>query len=245
MPTVRELFYQRLRWQRGALENLVAYGLAGQTLPYIANQAMMYAAVAFVPFILTAFIAAWLHAGAPRWSWPWLAVTGFAVAERVWTVRAGGGRTTRLAALALPEIAFDMFRNCVYVKALADAVTRTSKEWAEPDEDSGKRGWHGVDKGLCMVAFVARVVGLPILSAYLGVSWTIITVFVLSGVGRAGMRMLRLDPMGPPRPRRTFRAATSRQLRRRLCTRRPARSHPDPCPRTNRRRAGLAHRPVR
>jgi poly-beta-1,6-N-acetyl-D-glucosamine synthase len=196
MPTIRQLFYQRLRWQRGALENLVAYGLTGQTLPYIANQSMMYAAVAFVPFFLTMFIGAWLRAGAPQWSWPWIAVTVFAVAERVWTVRAGGGRTMRLSALVLPEIAFDMFLNCVYVKALADAVTRTSKEWAEPDEGSGKRNWHGVDKGLCVVAFVAPVIGLAILCAYLGVAWTIITVFVLSGVGRAGVRMLRLDPMG-------------------------------------------------
>ncbi len=38
MPTWRTLWGQRLRWQRGALENLGAYGLTRQTFRYWAQQ---------------------------------------------------------------------------------------------------------------------------------------------------------------------------------------------------------------
>src|SRR5665213_2009865 len=34
MVTVSRLFYQRLRWQRGAIENLLAYGVTRSTIPY-------------------------------------------------------------------------------------------------------------------------------------------------------------------------------------------------------------------
>ena len=38
MPTWRALWAQRLRWQRGALENLGAYGVTAQTVRYWAQQ---------------------------------------------------------------------------------------------------------------------------------------------------------------------------------------------------------------
>src|SRR5690606_20740806 len=38
MPSWRMLWAQRLRWQRGALENLGAYGLTPQTLRYWSQQ---------------------------------------------------------------------------------------------------------------------------------------------------------------------------------------------------------------
>ena len=38
MPTWRALWAQRLRWQRGALENLGAYGLRPQTFRYWVQQ---------------------------------------------------------------------------------------------------------------------------------------------------------------------------------------------------------------
>lgn len=37
MPTWSRLYYQRLRWQRGALDNLKAYGTTRVTLPYICS----------------------------------------------------------------------------------------------------------------------------------------------------------------------------------------------------------------
>jgi poly-beta-1,6-N-acetyl-D-glucosamine synthase len=49
MPTAGRLFPQRLRWQRGALQNLLEYGVTRHTLPYMLRQLMTYVGVAFVP----------------------------------------------------------------------------------------------------------------------------------------------------------------------------------------------------
>jgi cellulose synthase/poly-beta-1,6-N-acetylglucosamine synthase-like glycosyltransferase len=129
MPTVSRLFYQRLRWQRGALENLLAYGVTRWTLPYIGRQLMMYAAVAFVPFFLTTLIYAWATSGSIPWAWFWLFVTAFVVFERVWSVKRGGWRSLVLAGLVLPEVIYDLFLDCVYVKALTDTATHARATW--------------------------------------------------------------------------------------------------------------------
>ena len=50
MPTWKALWVQRLRWQRGALENLGAYGLRPQTFRYWAQQlGIGYGAIALAP----------------------------------------------------------------------------------------------------------------------------------------------------------------------------------------------------
>ncbi|MFY9491701.1 MAG: glycosyltransferase family 2 protein, partial [Mycobacterium sp.] len=52
MPTLASLFKQRRRWQRGALENLIAHGLNRHTAPYAIRQALTYLGVLFLPFYL-------------------------------------------------------------------------------------------------------------------------------------------------------------------------------------------------
>ena len=48
--TVARLFHQRLRWQRGALKNLLAYGMTRQALPWTSGrQLLTYVGAAFVP----------------------------------------------------------------------------------------------------------------------------------------------------------------------------------------------------
>lgn len=52
MPTLGGLYKQRRRWQRGALENLIAHGLNRHTAPYAIRQALTYLGVLFLPFYL-------------------------------------------------------------------------------------------------------------------------------------------------------------------------------------------------
>ncbi|MET8951977.1 hypothetical protein ACWEO4_29600 [Streptomyces sp. NPDC004393] len=90
MPTWREFVRQRLRRQRGALENLQTYGLTRVTLPCILKQCSMYfgiVAVSLMLFTSALFVYLGLYT-APR-GWLWIPLTVF-TAERIWTVRCGG-----------------------------------------------------------------------------------------------------------------------------------------------------------
>ena len=90
MTTWRDLYRQRLRWKRGAIENLRDYGLTRVTARYWGRQ--LFTFVGIVVTLAYLFTLGWslaLHGSIdPR---PlWLAVTGIFVVERVVTVRARG-----------------------------------------------------------------------------------------------------------------------------------------------------------
>jgi biofilm PGA synthesis N-glycosyltransferase PgaC len=203
MSTTARLFHQRLRWQRGALQNLSAYGLTRQTFPYIARQFMTYAAVAFVPFFLTTLIYTWLSTGSVLWSWFWIFVTGFVLFERTWSVKRGGWRSVLLAALVLPEAIYDLFLHCVYVKALTDFAMHARGTWdhTESTELVGRRSSH--HRWMCLAgpayggALVTSVVGLALACVAIGVAWPVISVLVLAGAALAALRLSGLDPFGP------------------------------------------------
>jgi cellulose synthase/poly-beta-1,6-N-acetylglucosamine synthase-like glycosyltransferase len=129
MESWRDLYRQRLRWKRGAIENLRDYGLTRVTVSYWMRQV-----VTFVGVMVT---AAYLLSLA--WSISvdraldvqplWMGVTGLFVAERVVTVRARGVRHMALAATLTVEMSFDLFLQGVHAKALWDALTSKEGRW--------------------------------------------------------------------------------------------------------------------
>jgi cellulose synthase/poly-beta-1,6-N-acetylglucosamine synthase-like glycosyltransferase len=195
MPTTARLFHQRLRWQRGALQNLLAYGLTRQTAPYVGRQLMTYAAVAFLPFFVTALVHALVTTGSVELSWFWVFVTLFVAFERVWSVKRGGWRSLVLAALVLPEIVYDLLLHVVYIKALADVVTHTRATW-----DKGSSADRPLRNRITETGFVASlllaVVALALVCIWLGVAWLTIGGLVLAGAALAALRLSGLDPFG-------------------------------------------------
>ena len=201
MPTVRRLFYQRLRWQRGALENLWAYGLTWRTLPYICAQVMIYISVAFVPFFLTVLTVEALKYGALPWSWPWFFAGVFVAFERIWSVRQGGWRTLNIALLVVPEILLDFFLHGVYIRSLTDSVTRARRQWSvDPNSPDNARpparNYKSIIAGLLIVTLLLAVIGLAIACTRIGIGWALISIFVGVGTARAAIRLCGLDPMG-------------------------------------------------
>jgi hypothetical protein len=192
MPTTARLFNQRLRWQRGALQNLLGYGVTRQTSPYIARQVMTYAAVAFPTFFLTTMIYAWIRAGYIGWTWFWVLVTSFVVFERVWSVKRGGWRSVLIAGLVVPEAVYDLFLHAVYIKALTDAVTHTRGTW----ENTKPGGSAGSKNGRVYAAAFAVLIGFAVACTAIGVAWLLIAVFVLVGAAFAALRLANLDPCG-------------------------------------------------
>lgn len=173
--TMAGLFHQRLRWQRGALENLSAYGATRRTLPYIGRQLMTYLGVAFVPFYLTVLVYTLLtgSVGVPLF---WTAVGAFFVIERVWAVKRGGWRSVALSALVLPEIAYDLFLHAVYLKASVDTATgaRETWEYKRPEAAFGagwwRRRWDRISVAFFAAAAISAVVGVAFACIAIGVA---------------------------------------------------------------------------
>jgi len=128
MPSWRDLWKQRLRWQRGAIENLRNYGINRTTRPYLVQQAVMLVGLAmmWLYLVLSAFVVAF---GTWRWSPFWLAVGGLFVLERVVTVARRGGRAMALALALVPEMFYDLFLQAVIVRSLLDSVRGREATW--------------------------------------------------------------------------------------------------------------------
>jgi poly-beta-1,6-N-acetyl-D-glucosamine synthase len=129
MTSWRDLWHQRLRWQRGALENLRTYGLTRVTAPYLVKQVAMYAGIVAVALFLlaTALFAAVGELGPPRGFW--LAVTALFVVERMVTVRRRGRWGVLLAAPVVVEFAYDLVQQAVFLRAAADALAGRTPRW--------------------------------------------------------------------------------------------------------------------
>jgi poly-beta-1,6-N-acetyl-D-glucosamine synthase len=129
MPTWRDLWHQRLRWQRGALENLRAYGLTRATAPYWLQQVGMYLGIAAVALFLlaTALFAAVGELGPPRGIW--LLVTAVFLVERIWTVRRRGWRGMLLAAPIVVEFGYDLVQQAVFLAAAVALLQGRDARW--------------------------------------------------------------------------------------------------------------------
>jgi cellulose synthase/poly-beta-1,6-N-acetylglucosamine synthase-like glycosyltransferase len=140
MPSWHDLWKQRLRWQRGALENLRHYGLNRTTLPYWLQQVGIgLGVIALQLYFLTMVLL--VAVGAPmRFSPFWTGVGGVFLVERLATVWKAG-RAARLTALPLVlELFYDLFLQAVFVRSLLDLALRREATWhhlAEPAAPEG------------------------------------------------------------------------------------------------------------
>jgi cellulose synthase/poly-beta-1,6-N-acetylglucosamine synthase-like glycosyltransferase len=129
MPTWRGLWRQRMRWERGALENIGAYGLTRATLRYWLQQiAIGYGTVALNAYLLLLLITL-LAADSFEFVGFWVAIGLIFVVERVVTVWAVGWRGRTIAFPLVIEIAYDLVLQAVYVKSLFDIATGRAAGW--------------------------------------------------------------------------------------------------------------------
>ena len=129
MPTWRNLWTQRLRWQRGALENLGAYGPAPTMLRYWAQQlGIGYSVIALSSFWLLIVVTA---LAADHWVWfPfWLGVGSLFVVDRVVSAWSGGWKARLLSVLLIPELLYDMYLDVVYLKGIFDITFARNASW--------------------------------------------------------------------------------------------------------------------
>ncbi|TDD94518.1 glycosyltransferase family 2 protein [Actinomadura rubrisoli] len=129
MPTWRDLARQRLRWKRGALENLVDYGWTPITRPYWGRQLLSLIGILVIAAYLAslAYSAIWL--GGIKLIPLWAGVTVIFMIERVVSVRQRGAVQMALASTIVVEMIFDVFLQMVQARAFWQAAWRKERKW--------------------------------------------------------------------------------------------------------------------
>jgi hypothetical protein len=118
-----------MRWQRGALENIGAYGLTRATIRYWFQQiGIGYGTIALNAYLLLLLITL-LAADEVRFLWFWVGIGTIFVVERVVTVWPAGWRARLLAFPLVIEIAYDLVLQAVYVKSIFDIATGREAGW--------------------------------------------------------------------------------------------------------------------
>jgi biofilm PGA synthesis N-glycosyltransferase PgaC len=130
MTTLGDLHRQRLRWYRGALENLRNYGWTPVTSRYWMQQlGLLLCTLVFGLFVAVTAID--LALGILRWSPWWSAVSLLFLVERLVTVwRVGTRRGRLLALLMIPEVAYDLFLQATFVRAASHALRGVPAHWS-------------------------------------------------------------------------------------------------------------------
>ena len=129
MPNWRALWRQRQRWQRGALENLGAYGVTRATIRYWGQQVGIgYGTFALNAALLLMLITA---LSVDQWIWFafWTVVGAIFLAERVITAWRAGWRGRLLAATLIPELIYDVYLQAVFISCLFDIAVGRTATW--------------------------------------------------------------------------------------------------------------------
>ncbi|WP_207933981.1 glycosyltransferase family 2 protein [Actinomadura sp. KC06] len=129
MPTWRELAQQRLRWKRGALENLIDYGWTPITRPYWGRQLLSLVGILVITAYLSSLVYSAIWLGGIQISPLWGAVTVIFMVERVVTVRQRGPVQMALAGTIVVEMIFDVFLQIVQARAFWQAAWRKERKW--------------------------------------------------------------------------------------------------------------------
>lgn len=128
MSTWRDLWRQRRRWKRGAIENNLQYGITKVTLKYWGLQIW-----GFLGIIVTAIYLATLFYALATQSLRiqpiWVIVTLIFMLERMVTVHKRGFWQTLLAGTIVVEMIYDISLQGVHLLSFFDTIVGTKKNW--------------------------------------------------------------------------------------------------------------------
>jgi cellulose synthase/poly-beta-1,6-N-acetylglucosamine synthase-like glycosyltransferase len=127
MLTWRELARQRLRWKRGAVEDLLSFGFTRRTLKgWVLQLVSTVGVLASIAYLGTLVSSPWLGFH-PQVAF--LAITVIYAAERLVTVWSRGWKVALASATVIVEWGYDLYLQAVHVRALWGVLWRTKKSW--------------------------------------------------------------------------------------------------------------------
>lgn len=147
MPNLRALWRQRLRWQRGAMENIATYGITSTTARYWSQQlGLAYSVFALWSYFLLIFLQV---VSTDTWVWYpfWILTAIIFIAEKVWTVRKSNLKAKLLAATLFIELLYDTFLGIIFVKGVFDMALRRPAHWGDNNQTKQSRSTELSEKG--------------------------------------------------------------------------------------------------
>lgn len=129
METWGDLGRQRLRWKRGAVENLRRFGLTRVTLEHWARQIWTLIGIFVVATYLTTLLWALLIVHHLQVHPFWIAVSCVFAIERAVTVQRRGWKQVALASLLVVEMPFDLFLQAVHLRAWWQVLLGSERKW--------------------------------------------------------------------------------------------------------------------
>ena len=209
MTTWRHLWRQRLRWHRGALENIGAYGLTRATAMYWGQQlGLSYGVVALYSFFLLTGVTL-LAADRLLWSPFWLTIGFIFFLERLVTVWHAGWRPRLLAAPVLPELGYAAFLQACFATSISQIVTGKRADWNYVSRTAAR----AIVPGAAALALLPQGILLP--TTVLTSPWyQALTLWVaFNTLVFAGLSVLQMLPPLRPSARRGARAARKQAAR--------------------------------
>ena len=131
MPSFPTLWRQRLRWERGAMENIATYGITSTTARYWSQQlGLAYSVFALWTYFLLILLQI---VSSDTWIWYpfWILMGAVFIAEKVWTVRDAGWKARLLASTLVVELLYDTFLGIVFVKGTVDMALGRRANWGD------------------------------------------------------------------------------------------------------------------
>ncbi|GAA3387081.1 glycosyltransferase family 2 protein [Cryptosporangium minutisporangium] len=128
MTSWGDLWRQRERWKRGAVENCIQYGFTRVTWRYWGRQFVTMLGVLITFAYLGSIVFSLAFYGGLHVKLFWLGVTGIFMIERVVTVRYRGWRQMLISA-SMYELVLDYFLQFVHAKAYAMSLLRRERKW--------------------------------------------------------------------------------------------------------------------
>jgi cellulose synthase/poly-beta-1,6-N-acetylglucosamine synthase-like glycosyltransferase len=131
MPDLRSLWRQRLRWERGAMENIATYGITLTTSRYWSQQlGLAYSVFALWTYFL---LIALQIVSSDTWVWYpfWIIMALVFIAEKVWSVRKSDWKAKLLASTLLIELLYDTYLGIIFVKGVIDMALRKQAHWGD------------------------------------------------------------------------------------------------------------------
>jgi cellulose synthase/poly-beta-1,6-N-acetylglucosamine synthase-like glycosyltransferase len=129
MPSLPTLWRQRLRWERGAMENIATYGITSTTARYWSQQlGLAYSVFALWTYFLLIFLQI---VSTDTWIWYpfWIIMGVIFIAEKVWTVRKSDWKAKLLASTLVIELLYDTFLGIIFVKGTLDMAFGRQANW--------------------------------------------------------------------------------------------------------------------
>lgn len=133
MLTWRDLWHQRLRWQRGAMENLREYGFSRVTRPYFGQQLVMMLGV-FAMWLFVGLTVLSVVTATFQIHLVWFAVGMIFVVERIVTVWAGGFKALAITLPLVIEFLYDIFLQAVIIAAIFTMLRGRAANWYHPTD---------------------------------------------------------------------------------------------------------------